>query len=507
MAWTQSAVFLTNFGTNQGWGASTPREVVDVDLNNWWGAGPPLTNFNPTRSGGDSDFAVDIVGFGAASVSVGLGGFWYNSTTITPTTPTGEGFRTFAPGEPNIDSAGSFDVINDLTVSQGFTLAHGVDLGEHSDSQFGNNGSPMAPARTVVWAQGPDGFRFYGDTGSEIVIDQNGHPHQLPSFDDGPRDFPNFGRAQGWNDTHNVQVSTITPGNPGSPNYFADGTPPTDQYASIVGFGNNGIVVARQAIGLIDDVTAQAAYTTGTSFGNSSGYNELRDIRSTQDYFGHELDLNQDGALDVVAFGPSGTSYAFGSFDTSGNWVVGPAVAANVNATATATDYGVAQGWTRGTTERYVADVNNDGFEDIVGFGAAGVYVSMGQPFILDTDIVTPGDQTQGPFGAMTLALNNFGSDQGWNTANHVRALGDVDGDADLDIVGFGQNATYVALWDGTGFTFDNSQTLNDLSVAQGWHKDEHVRTVADVDHDGTMDIVAMGANGTSVWNMTPTGP
>jgi hypothetical protein len=155
-----------------------------------------------------------------------------------------------------------------------------------------------------------------------------------------------------------------------------------------------------------------------------------------------------------------------------------------------------------------LADVNNDGSEDIVGFGAAGVYVSLGQAIVADDPMTPLVDESVGPFGPMTLALNNFGSDQGWNTANHVRALGDVNGDGDLDIVGFGQNATYVALGDGAGgFVFDNSQTLNDLSVAQGWHKGEHVRALADVDHDGAMDIVAMGASGTGVWNMAPLAP
>ncbi|RYJ02183.1 MAG: VCBS repeat-containing protein, partial [Acetobacteraceae bacterium] len=72
---------------------------------------------------------------------------------------------------------------------------------------------------------------------------------------------------------------------------------------------------------------------------------------------------------------------------------------------------------------RKLADVNGDGHADIVGFGDAGVYVSLADG--------------SGGFGPMALSP--------------APKLADVNGDGRADIVGFGNAGVYVALADGSG--------------------------------------------------------
>ena len=96
--------------------------------------------------------------------------------------------------------------------------------------------------------------------------------------------------------------------------------------------------------------------------------------------------------------------------------------------------FGTNAGWSSDDTyPRELADVNGDGMADIVGFGAAGVHVSL-----------ATGD---GHFAAPTFELAAFGPGAGgWSSDNlYTRELTDVNGDGTADIVGFGQAGVYVS--------------------------------------------------------------
>jgi len=99
---------------------------------------------------------------------------------------------------------------------------------------------------------------------------------------------------------------------------------------------------------------------------------------------------------------------------------------------------------------RFLADVTGDGRADIVGFGDAGVWVSLNN-----------GDGTfQDP---PKRVLDNFAYNAGgWRVERHPRFLADVTGDRSADIVGFGEVGVWVSLNNGDG-TFQAPQKVVDI--------------------------------------------
>jgi hypothetical protein len=500
----ESPITLANFGRAQGW-AGRDRIVVDADLSNYWGsdlfipAGTPghddypfLHAFNPQiASYGDRDYGGDIVGFGVNNVIIGYGGVWGPGDAAS----TGEGFRVFA-GNVFVDGQSTGPQGSFITLALPYVpeLQRGADYAGNDVTGPGDDAAPVGtpfanPSNDFgdsVWAQTATGFSFYSPTHTtNTIVDSAGHEHYIYDYNQTAQTYAEYGSAQGWTAAHNVQVAFAEMSYQPSPPAFPGHT--GDFYASIFGFGQNGIVVTNEAFSLADGV-AQTPYITGTGWGNAAGYTETRDIRTVTDYLSHEIDLNDDGILDVVGMGPSGLVYSYGFEGPGDEWQTGAPIVSQV-------DFGNNQGWTN-ATPRILVDADNDGDLDVIGFGTNGVIVSWGNP------VVNP--LTDNPFGPAQFALANFGTNQGWNAANHVRAMGDVNGDSYMDIVGFGQNATYVSLFDPGTHTWLQPEAdgiLGNLAAAQGWSTTQDVRTLADVDQDGSMDIIAMGANGTTVWN------
>jgi hypothetical protein len=84
---------------------------------------------------------------------------------------------------------------------------------------------------------------------------------------------------------------------------------------------------------------------------------------------------------------------------------------------------------------RLLADINNDGRADIVGFGDAGVWTAL-----------ATGD---GGFEPAKFVLAGFGTAESWHPSKHVRLLADINNDGRADIVGFGDAGVWTALVDG----------------------------------------------------------
>ena len=189
-------------------------------------------------------------------------------------------------------------------------------------------------------------------------------------------------------------------------------------------------------------------------------------------------DVNGDGMADIVGFAQNGVWVALAT--GQGNFA---------QPTFELSAFGVtAGGWSSDDTyPRKVADVNGDGMADIVGFGNAGVYVSL----------ATGG----GSFAAPVFTLSSFGTAGGWTSENlYPREVADVNADGRADIVGFGGTGIYVALANADG-TFDLPTTdLNAFGAgpsAGAWtSEDQYPRLLADVNADGRTDIAGFGYNG-----------
>ncbi|OYY74192.1 MAG: hypothetical protein B7Y43_19745, partial [Sphingomonas sp. 28-62-20] len=129
-----------------------------------------------------------------------------------------------------------------------------------------------------------------------------------------------------------------------------------DGRADVIGFGVAGTFVGLgQANG-----TFAAPTLAQATFGTNQGW-------SSQDAFARLAgDVNGDGRADVVGFGVAGTFVSYGQSD--GTFSAAAFDVAN---------FGANQGWTSNNLlPRDLADLNNDGRADIVGFGFNGVFAS-----------------------------------------------------------------------------------------------------------------------------------
>jgi hypothetical protein len=238
-----------------------------------------------------------------------------------------------------------------------------------------------------------------------------------------------------------------------------------DGNADLVGFGYNGVWVAlSDGVDGFDPITM---WTTDYS------YNQAWRVEMHPRMAG---DVNGDGCDDLIGFGYNGVWVALSDgvdgFAPISMWT---------------TNFNYSQeGWRIEKHPRMVADVNGDGNADLVGFGYNGVWVALS-------------DGVDG-FAPISMWTTNFNySGEGWRVEMHPRMTGDVNGDGNDDLIGFGYNGVWVALSDGVdGFAPISMWTTNFNYSQEGWRIEKHPRMVADVNGDGNADLVGFGYNG--VW-------
>ncbi|MFF1422879.1 FG-GAP-like repeat-containing protein [Streptomyces sp. NPDC058280] len=195
------------------------------------------------------------------------------------------------------------------------------------------------------------------------------------------------------------------------PRFLADTT--GDGRLDIVGCHDDGVWVSLQDE---EGTFADPLYVLD-DFGVDQGWS------SVEEHPRFLLRTTDDGAVDIVGFGPQGVVVARGRGD--GTFEPSKLVL---------NDFGLAQRWTSKKHLRFFADVTGDGNPDIVGFGDEGVWVSHSH-----------GD---GRFEQAQLVCRGFGYNEdagAWRVDRHPRFLADITGDGRVDIVGFGGPGTYVA--------------------------------------------------------------
>ena len=236
--------------------------------------------------------------------------------------------------------------------------------------------------------------------------------------------------------------------------------------ADIVGFGNAGAYVSRA----LADGRFETPVLVVNNFGyTAGGWRVDRHPRFL-------ADLTGDGRADIVGFGNDGVWVSLNNGD--GTFQSQVLAVGNFGYNA--------GGWRVDQHPRLLADLTGDGRADIVGFGNAGVWVSL--------------NNGNGTFQNPQLVVANFGYNAGgWRVERHPRFLADLTGDGRADIVGFGNDGVWVSLNNGNG-TFQNPQLVvaNFGYNAGGWRVDMHPRLLADVSGDGRADIIGFGNDG--VW-------
>lgn len=240
-----------------------------------------------------------------------------------------------------------------------------------------------------------------------------------------------------------------------------------DGKADIVGFGEHGAYLS-----LANGTGGFGAVGLGLKWFAPSAGGWTDDSR----YPRHLADVNGDGRADIVGFGENAVFVSlansqggFGSVGIGLQWFTPSA-----------------GGWSNDERyPRHLADVNGDGYADIVGFGEHAVYVSLGNG--------------QGGFGSVGVGLKWFTpSSGGWaNDDKYPRMLADINGDGKADIVGFGEHAVFTALADGQGGFGPVNIALQWFTPSSGgWSsEDRYPRMLADINGDGRADIVGFGEN------------
>ncbi len=215
-------------------------------------------------------------------------------------------------------------------------------------------------------------------------------------------------------------------------------------------------------------------------------------------------DVNGDGMADIIGFGYSNVYVSL----SNGHGYNPQQIWYNY-------DFGIASGWlshtvsnpnTDETHPRHLADINGDGMADIVGFAPDGVYVALS-----DGSSFNQKQKWVSCFGAAASA----GAFK--NETIHPRFIVDVNGDKLPDIVGFGNDGVRVGINTGYSFVIDPNWSLSFWgNTAGNWifppivppipNPNQLLRTMADVNGDGMVDIVGFHMNDVYVSLSTGTG-
>lgn len=259
-----------------------------------------------------------------------------------------------------------------------------------------------------------------------------------------------FGYNQGWRNDKHVRLLADING---------------DTRKDILAFGEHGVWAS---IAMKSGEFSAPFFAVG-DFGYLQGWRNERHIRTT-------ADLNGDKMQDIVGFGEYGVWIAL----ANGNGFNSPQLVL--------TEFAIqGGGWQVTRHPRMMADINNDTFDDIIGFGDDGVWISL---------------STGGAFSAPQLVIEDFGYNDGWRVNLHPRYIADLNGDGYKDIVGYGQESVYRSLNGPNGFPNSIRGVLRELVAADypysesdpGWAP----RYVGDVTGDGMADLVAFGE--THIW-------
>lgn len=262
-----------------------------------------------------------------------------------------------------------------------------------------------------------------------------------------------------------------------------------DNKADILGFNTNTVSVALSDYhnyepNYIFTTNNQNITSIGNIFTQSNGWlSQLDHPRMTGDF-------NGDNKADIIGFNNYGTWAAFStSTSTTASFQM------NNSAHNSISFYGIQQGFTNQLLcPRFIADIDGDNHDDIVGINETSVYVSLA----FNPALTNPEFKTQ------QLVLKNFCQSTGYYDMElYPRYLADVDGDRLPDLVGINDYGVYVSINNSTvGNPVFAAPVLviQHFAISQNYQSQEiNPRFLADVNGDGKADIIGFGNDYTEV--------
>ena len=302
-----------------------------------------------------------------------------------------------------------------------------------------------------------------------------------------------------------------------------------DGRADVGAFGPDGLVVSvGPSYGLTSVKQAE--------FGDAGGWVESKHMRTF-------ADMNGDNLPDIVGFNDEGVMVSLAiplglaDFDSDGNIGFGPAIQWSwqfgIDPPYQDNSSALWDRWTREKNPRFLADVNGDGLDDVVGFGVIGVYVGLSD----GRQILPASEWTRPEFGNLRFGSDGCTGDGApddddpltssgcWDSEYHFRQLADVNGDGMADIVAMNHDVTFVSLSNGAGFEqptewvhhFGRNSGLSMYVVERSAKVHRYIgglqgresiyvdysaqgpRYLVDVDGDGMLDILGYADTGAEV--------
>jgi hypothetical protein len=413
---------------------------------------------------GDPGDGIDVDGDDALAVGEAESALPLGETKVLPAFGVEQGFHGQHPR-----LVGNFDSDTDVDI---------VAFGEQDISISRSNGdgtftTPVSPTAIDGFGCFDQGWRVETDERLMSDIDNDGDM-DLVFFGDGgaytmkaegnsylARQWlmTEFGGQQAWRKERHVRVVANV-----------DSTPEKD----FIGFFNDGVYVSRN-LGANSLGDWEYTYPVKVIGNNMFGYNGGWRVDKHPRYV---VDITGDNCADIVGFGDAGVWTAVSSCD--GSFHPFGFVLAQYGANAGA------GGWISADYPRLMGDINQDGKADIIGFAESGVWVSLATG--------------NGLFAAGSQVIPGFGTWGGWYASNTIRTLHDVDGDGDMDVVGFGPDGVYVA--EAAGGTLTPALLVSyhwgANAAAGGWSSPIlYPRFVGHVDGDGILDVIGFANDGT----------
>jgi hypothetical protein len=205
------------------------------------------------------------------------------------------------------------------------------------------------------------------------------------------------------------------------------------------------------------------------------------------------VDMDKDGIPDILGINQNGIYISYGAVDGSGNITFkdpGAAVSDRIkmydNGAFSLQNY-LSIGCDMNVRRQpiYTADMNGDGYPDLVAITVNGVYVLIWDPVNKTFLPATPA------FTGIKAVYTSQGVD-------HPTYLYDMNGDGYPDLVNFSPSGVTVSLWSGTGFLPATVWTTEFGTNAEAdFSKNPH--RVADMNGDGYPDIVDFRNDGVYV--------